>query len=85
MLKANTDFEVIAQDSHVKQDWIINDIATAVKGTDLVLILTDHEEYKMIGNILKENMTNPVVLDTKDIISNVSWLNYYNFNNISEI
>ncbi len=85
MLKANTDFEVIAQDSHVKQDWIINDIATAVKGTDLVLILTDHEEYKMIGNILKENMTNPVVLDTKDIISNVSSLNYYNFNNISEI
>lgn len=84
-LKENTEYEVVAQDSHVKREWIVNDIEIAVRDSDLVLILTDHDEYKEISNVLIKNMESPLVFDTKNIIKDNSSLKYYNFNNISKI
>ncbi|MEH6949356.1 nucleotide sugar dehydrogenase, partial [Bacillus sp. JJ634] len=46
MLKAQDKYEVRAFDPHVKADFIIENIENAVNGSDLILILSDHNEFK---------------------------------------
>lgn len=84
-LKLKSDFEVIAQDSHVELDWVENDIEKSLVGSDLALILTDHDEYKDITKFIHKSMNKTIVFDTKNIVKQDSLTTYYNFNNIFEI
>lgn len=81
-LKRETDFEIVAQDSHVNLDWVEADIKKALIGSDLALVLTDHKEYKALNNYITEAI---VVFDTKNIVDETGINHYYNFNTISEI
>lgn len=81
-LKRETDFEIVAQDSHVNLDWVEADIKKALTGSDLALVLTDHKEYKELNKYVTEDI---VVFDTKNIVDEAEIDHYYNFNSISEI
>lgn len=84
-LKIKSDFEVIAQDSHVQLDWVENDIAKALEDSDLALILTDHNEYKELIKYVPNNMKQAIIFDTKNIVNHDDSVTYYNFNNVFDI
>lgn len=84
-LKLKSEYEVVAQDSHVQLDWIENDIKKALKNSDLALVLTDHNEYKELANYLHGTMRQNILFDTKNIVENTEEIKYYNFNNIYSI
>ncbi|QRO85656.1 nucleotide sugar dehydrogenase [Mammaliicoccus vitulinus] len=84
-LKLKSDFEVVAQDSHVQLDWVENDIAKALENSDLALVLTDHNEYRELANYVNGTMKQNIVFDTKNVVKNTKGLKYYNFNNIYNI
>ncbi|MDW4260927.1 nucleotide sugar dehydrogenase [Staphylococcus saprophyticus] len=86
-LKLKSKFKVIAQDSHVKLDWVEQDIEMALKNSDLAIILTDHNEYKDILKYVENNMNQKIIFDTKNIVnySNSDSITYYNFNNIYSV
>lgn len=84
-LKLKSEFEVVAQDSHVHLDWVENDIEKALNDSDLALVLTDHNEYKNISVEVLSAMKNKVIFDTKNIVNSDDSVTYYNFNNIYEI
>lgn len=78
-------YELSIFDPHVKRDWIEESFDKAVKKSDLVLILTDHDEFKKNNLINKNEIQGKIIFDTKNIYAN----NYENgvitLGNISEM
>lgn len=70
-------------DPHVNNDELV-DFETAIKGADIILILTDHNEYKnMDFKVIENLMRRPVIFDTRNIVTedenrNVKVINYGN-------
>lgn len=64
----NQGYNIQVYDPHVKNSEYV-DLDTAVKDADLVVILTDHNEYKdMNHRHIAELMRRPVLFDTRNII-----------------
>lgn len=84
-LKLKSNYEVVAQDSHVHLDWVENNIEKSLENSDLALILTDHNEYKELAEFVSGTMKQNVVFDTKNIVENTKDIQYYNFNNLYEL
>ncbi|KYH13846.1 nucleotide sugar dehydrogenase [Staphylococcus kloosii] len=84
-LKLKSKYEVVAQDSHVKLDWVENDIQKSLVDSDLALILTDHYEYKDLIEYIPNNMKQAIIFDTKNIVNHDNSVIYYNFNNVFDI
>lgn len=83
LLKEETDYEIRAYDPHVKEDFVINDIAEATTNSDLIVILSDHSEFKKLDYQIISNMKNKVIFDTKNIVENSSEeFAYINFGNL---
>ncbi|MGM7721433.1 nucleotide sugar dehydrogenase [uncultured Metabacillus sp.] len=75
--------EVIAYDPHVKKDWVEQDIKAAVKDSSLVLVLTDHSEFKSIEKDDLSGMAKKQIFDTKNIVKNYPEdVDYINFGNL---
>src|SRR5699024_6086823 len=83
-------YNVQVYDPYVKQeqvDFQLSSYQDTLQDSDLMLILTDHNEFKDInwGNV-KGLMKNPIVLDTKNCVKNVGKdIKYYNFGNLYEL
>lgn len=81
-LKAIGANEVVAYDPHVKLDWVEEDIKEAVKDSNLILVLTDHNEFKSLNSNDFEGMAEKQIFDTKNIVKerpeNVSYINFGN-------
>ncbi|WBF52144.1 nucleotide sugar dehydrogenase [Macrococcoides canis] len=78
-------YEVVAFDPHVNQEFVEKDMATAVKDSDLVLILSDHSEFKQLTDADFEGMRNKYILDTKNVVKTkdeFKEVKYYNFGNL---
>ena len=61
-------YAVQVYDPHVQNDEYV-DLDTAVQGADLVVILTDHNEYKNMNHQhIASLMKTPVIFDTRNII-----------------
>lgn len=78
-------YEVVAYDPHVKQEFVEEDMGTAVKDSDLVLILSDHSEFKQLTDGDFDGMRNRYILDTKNIVKTkdeFEEVKYYNFGNL---
>ena len=61
-------YAVQVYDPHVQNDEYV-DLVTAVQGADLVVILTDHNEYKNMNHQhIASLMKTPVIFDTRNII-----------------
>lgn len=84
MLEAESKFEVRAYDPHVKKEFVYSDLKDAIKGSDLVVILSDHAEFKNMDWSEFDFMKNKQVFDTKNVIKNTLPKDIYhvNFGNI---
>lgn len=75
--------EVVAYDPHVELDFIEKDITKATTDASLVLILTDHSEFKNLNDDDFKNMKNKVILDTKNVVkTNFNEVSYFNYGNL---
>ncbi|WP_299524512.1 nucleotide sugar dehydrogenase [uncultured Methanobrevibacter sp.] len=76
-------YEINVYDPHVdnKNNVSLNE---ATQDASLLLILCDHDEFKNLDyNLIKENMKNPVIFDTKNIIKEVpEEIKLYNYGNL---
>lgn len=85
-LKKETNFEVSAFDPHVEKEFVEKDIDKALEGADLVLILSDHSEFKQLKKVDFQLMNNMNILDTKNILSiDATAKYYYNLGNLFEV
>lgn len=83
ILKAQGQYEVRAFDPHVKLDWVYENINEAVNGSDLVLILSDHNEFKEFNVSDLASMSHKRIFDTKNIVKSVpSDVDYINYGNL---
>lgn len=86
MLKNNSRYEVVAYDPHVQADFVETDLNTATNQADLVLILTDHSEFKSLQPSDFENTNDAMIIDTKHIAEKYQGAeNYYHLGNISKV
>ncbi|MBC1521712.1 nucleotide sugar dehydrogenase [Listeria aquatica] len=60
-------YEVSIFDPHVDQSWIEKDWKAATRESDLLLVLTDHNEFKTLTEADLSEMKQTYVLDTKQI------------------
>ena len=82
-LKKETNYEVRAFDPHVENSIVEKDLELAVAGSDLIVILTDHNEFKVIEWDKLTSMKHNRLLDTKNIVTNpVEDFQYINFGNL---
>ncbi|EKN66470.1 capsular polysaccharide synthesis enzyme cap5O [Neobacillus bataviensis LMG 21833] len=85
MLKTEGKYDVRAHDPHVKEDFVIEDINEAVAGSDLIVVLTDHNEFRELQAYELQGMANKRIFDTKNIVKRVpSDVEYLNFGNLYE-
>lgn len=77
-------YEISDFDPHVKPE---GDFAEAIKDSGLILILSDHDEFKELDyDLIKEEMAAPIIFDTKAILKEVpEGITLYNFGNLYEI
>lgn len=76
-------YEVRSFDPHVNADFVITDVEAAVKDSDLVLILTDHNEFRELDWNKLSGMKNKQIFDTKNVVKNRSdEFNYINYGNL---
>ncbi|MFI3210944.1 MAG: nucleotide sugar dehydrogenase [Peptostreptococcaceae bacterium] len=65
----NQGYKIDVFDPHIQNNKFV-DAEIAVKNADLILVLTDHEEYKYLNyDELAKLMNKPVLFDTKNIIN----------------
>lgn len=77
-------FHVDVYDPHVNDPKYV-DFNTAVSGADLILILTDHNEYKQMDwAAIAKKMRHPMIFDTRNIIRDTedSGLTIINYGNL---
>lgn len=81
-LNARKELEVVAYDPHVKLSFVEKDLEKALTGSDLVLVLSDHNEFKDLTSAYFSKMNVPQVFDTKNIVKeyaeNVQYINFGN-------
>ncbi|MBC5635721.1 nucleotide sugar dehydrogenase [Ornithinibacillus sp. BX22] len=83
LLKAEGNYEVRAFDPHVHKDFVEENMEDAIRDSDLVLVLTDHNEFKEMDWSKFDIMKNARILDTKNIILNpADNIQYMNFGNL---
>ena len=82
----NQGYEVSIHDPYVENDEYVS-FEDAIKDAGLCLILSDHNQFKVLDyDYMLKNMSNPVIFDTKNIISNVpESIKVYNFGNLSTL
>lgn len=82
-LQAEHNYEVRAYDPHVKLDWVLQDLEEAVKDSDLIVVLSDHDEFKEFGDPDFSTMSNIRIFDTKNVVKRVpNYVEYINYGNL---
>jgi len=85
MLIEENQFDVHAFDPHVEAEFVEKDMKAAVKDSDLIVILADHDEFKQLNAQQLDGMKHKRVFDTKNSVSNVPKdFDYINFGNLYE-
>ncbi|WP_414047868.1 nucleotide sugar dehydrogenase [Macrococcus equi] len=86
MLKQENGLEVTAFDPHVQLDWVEKDIDKALEGSSLVVVLSDHSEFKVLKDEDFKAMKDKVIFDTKNVVPNTfKEVQYYNYGNIQNL
>ncbi len=85
MLQEQNRYDVRAYDPHIELDWVISDLKEAVNGSDLILVLSDHNEFKVLDQPELALMNNKRVFDTKNVVGTVAeGVEYINYGNLYE-
>lgn len=83
MLKLQKNYEIRAYDPHVKATWVMNDLTEAVQDSDLIVILSDHDEFKQFETSELMTMSNKRIFDTKNIVQKLpEAIDYINYGNL---
>ncbi|KZX16040.1 UDP-N-acetyl-D-glucosamine 6-dehydrogenase [Methanobrevibacter cuticularis] len=80
-------FNIGIHDPHVDGENYCS-FEEAIENADICLILSDHDEFKNLDfNLMNENMRNPIIFDTKNIVENISNNNIkiINYGNLSKL
>ncbi|WP_461462335.1 nucleotide sugar dehydrogenase [Methanobrevibacter sp.] len=79
-------YSVGIHDPHVSGDKFLS-LEEALQDASIALILADHDEFKKLDyDLFKENMENPIIFDTKNIIDDVpDYIKLFNFGNLYKI
>lgn len=85
LLKEKKDYELSIFDPHVEKEWIEKEFKNAVMNSDLLLVLTDHDEFKKIDVDQLVQMRQKVVFDTKNIFEKNSVIQFISLGNLSSI
>jgi len=86
MLKAQGNYEIRAFDPHVQLDWVYEDVEKAVENSDLIVILADHNEFKMMNWDKLSKMNAKRIFDTKNVVQNAHGdFEYINFGNLYKL
>lgn len=85
LLSDKEEYDLVIFDPHVEKEWIEKDLKDAVKDSDLLLILTDHDEFKTIDVNQLVQMQQKVVFDTKNIFEKNSAIQLISLGNLSSI
>ncbi|MBM7551669.1 nucleotide sugar dehydrogenase [Thalassobacillus pellis] len=82
-------YSVKPYDPHVKQeqvDFNLYSLEDSLKNSDMVVILTDHSEFKLLDwKQITGLMRNDYVLDTKGCLNKCTLKNYFNYDNLYEL
>ncbi|MHC5250875.1 nucleotide sugar dehydrogenase [Listeria kieliensis] len=83
----HTNYQVRAFDSHVQADFLSTDFKETIDEVDLVLILTDHHEFKNLkSKDFEAAASEVIILDTKNIATQLANCNnYYNLGSLSKL
>ena len=85
LLRKEPNVDVVAYDPHVKLDWVEQDVHKAVEDSSLVLILSDHSQFKTLTDEDFKTMKNKIIFDTKNIVQNeLTDTKYYTFGNVQK-
>ncbi|CDZ99647.1 UDP-N-acetyl-D-glucosamine 6-dehydrogenase [Jeotgalicoccus saudimassiliensis] len=85
LLRKEEGLEVNTYDPHVKMDFVEKDMKSAVTDSSLVLVLSDHSEFKILTDNDFETMKDKVIFDTKNVVpNNFSEVQYFNYGNIQK-
>ncbi|MBS4200638.1 nucleotide sugar dehydrogenase [Bacillus sp. FJAT-49732] len=72
MLLSQGKYTIRTFDPHVEGDIVIKDIEEAVFESDLIVVLTDHSEFKELNFNKLSGMSTKRIFDTKNIVQNRS-------------
>lgn len=85
ILNNKAEYDVIAYDPHVKLSFVENDMGKALEASDLVLILSDHDQFKELTDEAFSTMNIKQVFDTKNVVKKHSDdIVYINYGNLYE-
>ena len=84
--KLSSDYEILVHDPHIENPNYVS-LEEAVKDSDLILVLCDHDEFKDLDyDLIKSSMKSPIIFDTKNIIKEVpDEIKLYNYGNLYEL
>jgi len=86
MLKNEEKLEVVAFDPHVELEWVEKDLYKALDNSSLVLVLSDHSEFKSMKDSDFANMSSKIIFDTKNVMqNNFKEVKYYNYGTIQKL
>jgi len=86
LLRKDGSMNVVAYDPHVKLDWVEKDVKKAVADSSLVLVLSDHSEFKEMDDSDFSTMKDKNIFDTKNVMKNdFKEVQYYNYGNIQKL
>lgn len=82
-LRKQPGYEVVAYDPHVDLSFVEKDMEKALTDSSLVLVLTDHDQFKHLTSEHFDNMHKAQVFDTKNVVEEHSeTIQYINFGNL---
>jgi len=83
MLKNRAEYDVVSYDPHVNLDFVEKDVEKALSNSDLVLILSDHNEFVDLSELNFDVMRTKQIFDTKNVVK--KWpedVEYINLGNL---
>ena len=85
-LLENKGYEIAIYEPHIERDNFV-DFNEAIEGSNLILILADHNEFKeMDYESIKDKMETPIIFDTKNILEEVpKGIELYNYGNLYKL
>lgn len=85
-LLENKGYEIAIYEPHIERDNFV-DFNEAIEGSNLILILADHNEFKeMDYKSIKDKMETSIIFDTKNILEEVpKGIELYNYGNLYKL
>lgn len=82
-LRTDDALDVVAYDPHVNLSFVEKNLDAALENADLVLVLSDHSQFKYLKGASFEKMRTAQVFDTKNIVEEYNeTLTYINYGNL---